>query len=63
MPVGYTPQQVLTAHEDLIRHWRDGSLKLPAPQVFDFDNARKAVEHIAAGKVEGKVVVRISATE
>jgi len=60
MPVGYTPQQVLAAHEDLIKHWRDGSMKLAAPQVFDFDNARKAVEHIAAGKVEGKVVVRIA---
>jgi NADPH2:quinone reductase len=60
MPVGYTPQQVLAAHEDLIKHWRDGSLKFAAPQVFDFDNARKAIEHIAAGKVEGKVVVRVT---
>lgn len=59
MPVGYTPQQVLAAHEDLVKHWRDGSLKVAAPQVFDFDDARSAIEHIAAGRVEGKVVVRI----
>ncbi len=59
MPVGYTPQQVLAAHEDLVSHWRDGSLKVAAPQVFEFDDARRAIEHIAAGKVEGKVVVRL----
>jgi NADPH2:quinone reductase len=59
MPVGYTPQQVLAAHEDLVKHWRDGSLKVAAPQTFDFDDARSAIEHIAAGKVEGKVVVRL----
>jgi NADPH:quinone reductase len=59
MPVGYTPQQVLAAHEDLVKHWRDGSLKVAAPQVFDFDDALSAIEHIAAGKVEGKVVVRL----
>lgn len=59
MPVGYSPQQVLAAHDDLVKHWRDGSLKLAAPQVFDFDDARKAIEHIATGKVEGKVVVSV----
>jgi NADPH2:quinone reductase len=59
MPVGYTPQQVLAAHEDLVNHWRDGSLKVAAPQVFEFDDARRAIQHIAAGKVEGKVVVRL----
>lgn len=59
MPVGYTPQQVLEAHEDLLSHWLDGSLKVAAPQVFDFDDARSAIEHIAAGKVEGKVVIKL----
>lgn len=59
MPVGYTPQQVLEAHEDLLSHWLDGSLKLAAPQVFEFDDARSAIEHIAAGKVEGKVVIKL----
>ena len=59
MPVGYNSQQVLAAHEDLIRHWRDGSLKVSAPQVFNFDDARSAIEHIAKGKVEGKVVVKL----
>ncbi|MDG1946190.1 MAG: NADPH:quinone oxidoreductase family protein [Halioglobus sp.] len=59
MPVGYTPQQVLAAHEDLVKHWRDGSLKVASPQTFDFDDARSAIEHIAAGKVEGKVVVKL----
>lgn len=60
MPVGYTPAQVLAAHEDLIKHWRDGSLKLSAPQVFDFTEACNAIAHIAAGKVEGKVVVTLA---
>lgn len=60
MPVGYTPQQVLAGHADLVKHWKDGSLKLAAPQVFEFDDARSAIEHIAGGKVEGKVVVNVS---
>jgi NADPH2:quinone reductase len=59
MPVGYSPQQVLAAHEDLLRHWAEGSLKVADAQVFDFDDARSAIAHIMAGKVEGKVVIRL----
>ncbi|MFK7975198.1 MAG: zinc-binding dehydrogenase, partial [Halioglobus sp.] len=59
MPVGYTPEQVREAHDDLMGHWRDGALKVAGAQVFDFDNARDAIAHIAAGKVEGKVVVQV----
>jgi NADPH2:quinone reductase len=59
MPVGYPPQLLLEAHRDLIDHWRRNELKASNLQVFDFEDALKAVEHIAAGKVEGKVVVRV----
>jgi NADPH:quinone reductase len=59
MPVGYSPQQVLAAHEDLLGLWREGFLKVADPQVFDFGDARAAIEHIAAGKVEGKVVINL----
>ena len=59
MPVGYSPEQIMAAHQDLIGHWRQGALKVANCQVFDFDDARRAIEHIAAGKVEGKVVIRL----
>ena len=59
MPVGYSAEQVMAAHQDLLHHWRQGELKVSDCQVFDFDDARTAIAHIAAGKVEGKVVVRL----
>lgn len=59
MPVGYSPEQVMAAHEDLLRHWRDGALRVSHCQEFGFDEARDAIELIAGGRVEGKVVVRI----
>jgi hypothetical protein len=31
-------------------------------QVFEFEDGLKALQHIAEGKVEGKVVVRVSTT-
>ena len=59
MPVGYSAEQVMVAHQDLLHHWRQGQLEVTNCQVFDFDDARSAIAHIAAGKVEGKVVVRL----
>lgn len=59
MPVGYSAQQIMAAHQELIGHWRQGALKVANCQVFDFDDARSAIGHIAAGKVEGKVVIRL----
>lgn len=59
MPVGYPPGLLLEAHRDLMGHWQRRELKASNNQVFDFDNALQAIEHIAAGKVEGKVVVRV----
>jgi NADPH2:quinone reductase len=60
MPVGYSPEFMQEAHRDLMSHWQQGQLKVSGCQVFDFDDGLKAIEHIAAGKVEGKVVVRVS---
>lgn len=60
MPVGYSPQFMQEAHRDLINHWQQGQLKVSGCQVFEFEEALKAIEHIAAGKVEGKVVVQVS---
>lgn len=61
MPVGYSPEFMRDAHNELIGHWERGEIKTTALQVFDFEDGRKAIEHIAAGKVEGKVVVRVNA--
>lgn len=59
MPVGFTADQVLTAHQDLLQHWEKGEINISNSQVFDFEDARSAAMHIADGKVEGKVVVRM----
>lgn len=60
MPVGFPPELLLEAHNDLIGHWQRQELKASNLQLFDFPDALKAIEHIAEGKVEGKVVVRIN---
>ncbi len=42
-----------------MEYWQRGSLRAVGNQVFEFEDGLAAIEHIAAGKVEGKVVVRI----
>ena len=59
MPVGFPPELMLAAHHDLLGHWKKKELQASNIQLFEFEDALKAVEHIAAGKVEGKVVVRV----
>ena len=59
MPVGYSPEFMRNTHDDLISHWERGQLNVIGNQVFSFEEGGKAIEHIAAGKVEGKVVVRV----
>jgi NADPH2:quinone reductase len=60
MPVGYSSEFMLNSHHDLLGHWERGELKVSGSQVFRFEDALKAVEHIASGKVEGKVIVQVS---
>jgi NADPH2:quinone reductase len=60
MPVGYSPEFMLNTHNELISHWERGQLNVIGNQVFSFEEGGKAIEHIATGKVEGKVVVRIN---
>ena len=60
MPVGWTADQVLATHQDLIKHWQQGAINLSSSQVFDFDDAVTAATHIADGKVEGKVIVQVN---
>jgi len=59
MPVGYPPEVILEAHEDLLSHWHRSELRANNHQIFEFEQAAQAIEHIAAGKVEGKVVIRV----
>jgi NADPH:quinone reductase len=60
MPVGFTADEVLATHQDLVKHWQEGAIDLSNSQVFDFDDALTAATHIADGKVEGKVIVQIN---
>lgn len=59
MPVGFSSQVVMQAHTELLEYWQQGLLKVANSQVFDFNEARAAIELIAAGGVEGKVIVRV----
>ena len=59
MPVGYSPAFMLNIHQQLLAHWERGQLKIVGNRTFSFAEGGKAIEHIAAGKVEGKVVVRV----
>lgn len=61
MPVGYPPEFMLNTHRELMSHWERGQLRVVGNQVFSFAEGGKAIEHIAAGKAEGKVVVRVRA--
>lgn len=60
MPVGFPPELLLDAHRELMDDWREGKLKVSNNQVFEFEDALQAIEHIAGGKVEGKVIVRVA---
>jgi NADPH2:quinone reductase len=60
MPVGYSPEFMRNTHDELIAHWEQGQFKSVGNQVFTFTEGSRAIEHIAAGKVKGKVVVRVS---
>jgi NADPH2:quinone reductase len=59
MPVGFSGEVMKGAVSELMGYWEQGKFDLSINQVFDFADGRKAIEHIAAGKVEGKVVVRL----
>jgi len=60
MPSGFSSEFYIDAHHDLMEHWNDGKLKVVGNQVFKFEDGLKAIQHIASGKVEGKVVVSVS---
>ncbi|MCB1856247.1 MAG: NADPH:quinone oxidoreductase family protein [Pseudomonadales bacterium] len=60
MPVGFSPQLLRQAHDELLEHWQQGQLQVANNQVFAFEDAVGAIEHIAGGRVEGKVVVRVA---
>ncbi|APG62694.1 hypothetical protein LPB140_07700 [Sphingorhabdus lutea] len=60
MPVGWSAVEVLASHQDLIKHWQDGTINLSNSQVFDFDDAVTAATYIAEGNVEGKVVIKLN---
>ena len=59
MPTGFSPEFFTRAHQGLMKYWNDGKLKVVGNQVFDFMDGLRAIQHIASGKVEGKVVVRV----
>ena len=61
MPVGFSRNIMQEAYNELIDLWLRKEIQVPNIQVFPFNQGLEAVEHIAAGKVEGKVVVDMTA--
>jgi NADPH2:quinone reductase len=55
----FGPEVHRDAYERLACFWQQGRLKHSASHVFDFSEGRGAIEHIAARRVQGKVVVRV----
>ena len=60
MPTGYPARLYQESHAQLLAYWRDGKLPVVGNQVFSFADGLQAIEHIEAGRVTGKVVVRVS---
>ncbi|SDU08510.1 NADPH2:quinone reductase [Pseudomonas pohangensis] len=60
MPMGFSANDVLAIHQNLVKHWQEGAIDVSNNQVFDFADAPTAATHIADGKVEGKVIVQIN---
>lgn len=60
MPTGFSTEFYHDAHRDLMKHWQDGALKVVGNQAFEFQDGLTAIHQIASGKVQGKVVVRVS---
>jgi len=57
---GYDRAFKQRAHAELLAHWKAGRLHVPLHRVFSFEDVPTAVEEVAAGKMMGKVVVRVS---
>lgn len=53
-----TPEQRRAAETRLTRAMEDNALQLPAPAVFDFEEAAAAHEAVEQGKFEGAVLIR-----
>lgn len=60
MPMGFSADEVLATHRNLIKLWQDGAIDISNSQVYDFDDALTAAKNIAEGKVEGKVIVQLN---
>lgn len=48
------------AHEELLKYWKDGALRVPIHRVFDFEDVPAAVDELASGRAQGKIAVRFS---
>ena len=59
MPTGFSSEVMHGGVEQLMTFWQQGKLNPGRSQIFDFEAGRDAIAHIANGKVEGKVVVRV----
>lgn len=59
MPVGFTPDYLRSAHDDMASWWKQGKLRILGEQSFCFEDGGEAIAAIARGRVPGKVVVSI----
>ena len=52
-----TPDKVAHAQAELFRLWREGRVKPQIMRTFPFEAAREALDLVAAGRLQGKVVI------
>jgi NADPH:quinone reductase-like Zn-dependent oxidoreductase len=59
MPNGYDHAFTLAMHEKLLDLWSAGRLQIPIHEVFPFERVPDAIEVLARGAAQGKVVVQV----
>jgi len=60
MPSGYDRAFKERSHAALLDHWSAGRLQIPIHGVFPFENVPDAIEVLARGEAQGKVVVEVA---
>lgn len=60
MPTGYDRAWKLRAHEALLEHWSAGRFTIPIHEVFPFERLPEAIDVLARGAAQGKVVVEVA---
>ncbi|NQX90112.1 MAG: NADPH:quinone oxidoreductase family protein [Halioglobus sp.] len=59
MPVGYPPEDMRNAHNEMVSWWTQGKLNILGDHAYSFEEGNRAIAGIAIGHTCGKVVVHV----